>query len=401
MRPDELTAQSFALYPVGAREFAIEHLSLLQHLPLMLCPSFLKQIQQWGTSFPAEQASLRWQCDFLTRMAPEQFADLVAPFEHITMSAQLEASDWVHAPAIFITDLSANLWLSGQINQFRVASLAFFAAIPEVDTHPHRLTIVVVGRDAPTAQDSLFRKLKRRGVALTALDDRDMPGQIRAVFRNHARQSQDPYAHWYVDGGDAWTEEFGNAPQTIRISYPALSALRERTLSKMEHALAGGSSGAEEMRTRLSATTPQDVDAAGITSDPVLQRFYTELFTESSGPQFFSTSFVQWAGRELARRAQPQTLLLRYAPRQAYRTFDQLTLAPQADRLDPEGSLRDADMGAWYAWIEMNRITRRGKGTFFAWLEGSRRGVLIGNAAPAGTVCDTSLTLDRAVADFG
>ena len=400
MRPDELRAQSFSQYPQAARDFAIQHLSLLKRLPLLICPSFLEQIEQWESRFPAEQTSLRRQCDFLSRMEPEKFAALVAPFEHITASAQLQAGDWVRAPASFISELSAYLWASGQIDQFRAASTAFFAAIPETEVHPHRLTIVVLGRDATMPPDGLFRKLKRLGVELTALDDRDMPEQIFQVFRRHADKAREPYANWYVDGGDAWTNEFGSSPQTIRLTYPNLSPLRERALAEMEHALDSGSTGAEEMRTHLAGTTAKELRAADITPDPVLQRFYTELFTESSGPQFFSTSFVQWTGRELARRAQPQTLLLRYAPRQAYRAFDELLQAPEADRLDPEGSLRDADMGAWYAWIEMNRITGPGNGTFFAWLEGSSQGILIGKSTPAGTACNTSLTLDQALAEF-
>jgi hypothetical protein len=58
-------------------------------------------------------------------------------------------------------------------------------------------------------------------------------------------------------------------------------------------------------------------------------------------------------------------------------------------------------MGAWYTWIEMNRITGPGNGTFFAWLEGGSRGVLIGKSTPAGTACNTSLTLEQAIAQFG
>jgi hypothetical protein len=33
-----------------------------------------------------------------------------------------------------------------------------------------------------------------------------------------------------------------------------------------------------------------------------------------SGTQIFSTTFVQWAARECLRRAQPETIVLHYAP---------------------------------------------------------------------------------------
>ncbi len=401
MKPDQLTAHTFASYPPIAREFASQHLSLLQRLPLAVCPSFLLQIQKLDTSFPAERDALRWQCDSLEQMPVSKFGELVAPFARINLSSQLLTSDWVHAPASFIADLSAFLWSSGEINEFRSASKAFFAAIPEGDVHPHRLSLVVIGRDAESSPANVFHKLKRRGVALTSLDHRNMAQQIFRAFREHAARSSEPYAHWYVDGGEPWTEAYGSLPGTITISYPTLGPLRKRTLTQMERVVDSGNAGAEQMRTRLANTSANDLNAAEITPDPILQRFYTELFTESSGPQIFSTSFVQWAGRELARRARPETLLLRYAPRQRYRAFDELLRDEETASFDPEGSLRDADMGAWYNWIEINRITAPGNGIFFAWLEGSSQGVLIGKNVPPGTACSTPLNLDQVLATFG
>jgi len=49
--------------------------------------------------------------------------------------------------------------------------------------------------------------------------------------------------------------------------------------------------------------------------DAVLNRFQLSVLTEGSGTQIYSTTFVQWAARELLRRAQPLTLLARFAPR--------------------------------------------------------------------------------------
>jgi hypothetical protein len=52
----------------------------------------------------------------------------------------------------------------------------------------------------------------------------------------------------------------------------------------------------------------------GDAPDAVLSRFQVSVLTEGSGTQVFSTTFVQWAAREAFRRAQPLTLLLRFAP---------------------------------------------------------------------------------------
>jgi hypothetical protein len=121
-------------------------------------------------------------------------------------------------------------------------------------------------------------------------------------------------------------------------------------------------------------------------SDPVLARFQVKVLTEGSGTQIFSTSFAQWAAREALRRAEPVTLLVRFAPRQRQKPMSEM-LAPNAERpeLDPVGSLVDADMGAYYNWINQQRLTGGEKSSFLAWFEGHNTAVLIGSTVPRGT----------------
>jgi hypothetical protein len=400
VKPDQLKPEDFERYAPEARAFALKYIALLQRLPLAICPSFLEQIQQLDSSFPAERAALRRTCDFLLHLSVDRLATLTQPFQQIRLSSQIEKKDWVHAPAEFIPALTAELWSSGQIDRFRAASVALFAAVPVAEEQAERLTLVVLGLDAPAPASTVLRKLGRKGVTLTALEAEDMPRQIFAAFRRHAEDSGEPYAHWYVDGGDPWKDSYRTIAGTVAISYPEMDPIRVQTLSRMEEIVRSGSAGAEEMRARLAAMTPQELGTDRVTSDPVLRRFYTELFTLSSGPQIFSTTFVQWAGRELARRAQPRTLLLRYAPRQRYQAFNEMLHEAEPASLDPEGSLRDAEMGAYYTWIEMNRITAAGKGSCVAWLEGTSRAVIIGNSAPAGTESSSPLNLQRALKAF-
>jgi len=401
MKPEQLRAEDFSRYPATGRDFAVESLDLLRRLPLAICPSFLQQIQALDTSFPAERASLRRQRDGLAALPAEKFSTLVAPLAHLSIPESLEKSDWVRAPSTFIPELTAWLWSSGQIDTFRSSVQKIFAAIPDPPAAAHRLTLVVLGRDADPGTTPRLQKLRTRGVMLTALDAQQLPDQIFQAFAHHAQATAEPYAHWYVDGGEPWTQNFAGVTGTVSVSYPALDALRRRILARMELMTQTGGAGAEAMRTRLAGTSAQDLDARAVTTDPVLARFYTELFTQSSGPQIFSTSFVQWTGRELARRAQPQTLLLRYAPRQRYQPFNELLRTADPASTDAEGSLRDAEMGAWYTWIEMNRISSPGKETFLAWIEGTSQAVLIGNNAARGTQCDTALRLKDALEAFG
>jgi len=84
--------------------------------------------------------------------------------------------------------------------------------------------------------------------------------------------------------------------------------------------------GPEDLRTFLAQIRPAALGLDG-TGDAVLNHFQVKLLTEGSGTQVFSTTFAQWAAREASRRAQPLTLLVRFAPRQRPRPMNELLSA--------------------------------------------------------------------------
>lgn len=143
--------------------------------------------------------------------------------------------------------------------------------------------------------------------------------------------------------------------------------------------------GPEELRTLMGEWRPVDLGMSA-TQDQVLDRFQVSLLTEGSGTQIFSTSFAQWAAREALRRAEPVTLLVRFAPRQRQKPMSEL-LVPGSEHaeLDPVGSLVDADMGAYYNWINQQRLAGAEKSAFLGWFEGHNTAVVIGPTVPRGT----------------
>jgi hypothetical protein len=117
--------------------------------------------------------------------------------------------------------------------------------------------------------------------------------------------------------------------------------------------------------------------------DPVLGRFAISVLTEGSGTQIYSTTFVQWSAREALRRARPLTVLARFTPRQTEESADEEFSGTQKKPvLDPAGSLLDADMGAYYTWINLQRLS--GSSRFLAWFEGRGEAVAIGPSFTAG-----------------
>jgi hypothetical protein len=53
--------------------------------------------------------------------------------------------------------------------------------------------------------------------------------------------------------------------------------------------------------------------------------------------------------------------------------------------LDPVGSLIDADLGAYYNWINQQRLSGEEQSSFLAWFENHSQAIVIGPTIPRGT----------------
>ena len=187
-------------------------------------------------------------------------------------------------------------------------------------------------------------------------------------------------------------------PALTSISFSALEPLRSGLLKKMQKQIERPGMGPEQLRTWLAQLTPAELGIDGST-DPVLARFQVSLFTEGSGTQIFSTTFAQWTTREVLRRAQALTVIARFAPRQRQRPMNELLSgnAPTPE-LDPAGSLIDADMAAWYHWVNQQRLPGYEQSAFVAWFEDHNQAVAIGPAIPRGVESDSSLDVAQLLA---
>jgi hypothetical protein len=128
--------------------------------------------------------------------------------------------------------------------------------------------------------------------------------------------------------------------------------------------------------------------------DAVLMRFQLSLLTEGSGTQVFTTTFVQWAAREALRRAEPLTLMARFTPRQRENPMNVLLAEGQRrPELDPQGSLVDADIGAYYTWVNQQRLSGADNAAFLAWFEGHPEAVAIGPGFEPGQTSNAAIDL--------
>jgi hypothetical protein len=141
---------------------------------------------------------------------------------------------------------------------------------------------------------------------------------------------------------------------------------------------------------------PADVGLAADGENALLNYFKVAVLSEGSGVQFFSTTFVQWAAREVLRRAQPVTLVARFAPRLTERAMNGAMIGERTPAdLDAEGALIDADMGAYYTWLNQMRLPDADRSSFLVWFENHREALVISPSVARGLESSREVDLSR------
>jgi hypothetical protein len=408
MLPSQLKPADFAAYPPQARRIAMDNIVLLQQLPLAFAGALLREVIAYDWHFPAERHQLDQQLRLLSALSQPELATRMEGFAAITLSPELERANWVSNPSGFMEQLTALLWGTHQMDAFRATADTYAAYLAQATPTPRptmpRLGIVVVGKDVQEDDYPLFRKLRPHGVRLKRIrPEGGLDILLSAASKRAENQSSTPnqpeaagYSHWYIDGGVAAPAAF-----LTQVSYEGLRGSRTQLLRKTRQAIESAGIGPEALRSMLAEMKPGDVGLDDKTSDPVLNHFKLSLLTEGSGTQIFSTTFVQWAARECLRRAQPQTLLLRYAPRQEQQPMNEMLSGATVGAPDRHGSLVDADMGAYYTWLNMNRLSGADQMSFLVWYEGHAEGVAIGPGLPQGTTSDSLMDMHQVLALLG
>jgi hypothetical protein len=393
MLPNSLKAEQFAGYPPEARAIAVGHLELLRQLPVTFAPSLLREVIDYDFKFPAERAAIDRELKCLSALSQSQMQLWFQPFSHVSLSAKLEEFDWVNQPAQFLEQESAYLWSTHQMDAFRKGATEYGnrlqAAVPDEPLPVRRVGIAIIGQGVDSYDAMLFRNLRKHGTYFDQLKPENGLQILLEAVAARAKAHPAPYGHWYVDGGHS----SAHSPLLTCVSYQGLGPVRSTLLKNMDAEISRPGMGPEELRTHMARLLPADLgmDKSG---DAVLDRFQVKVFTEGSGTQIFSTTFAQWTTREALRRAQPLTLLTRFAPRQRQRPMNELlSTADSKAELDAVGSLVDADMGAYYHWINQQRLPGAEQSAFLVWFEGHKQALAIGPSLPRGTTSTSSVDL--------
>lgn len=399
MLPSDLKPEMFNGYAAEARKAVTDHLTTLRQLPLSFLPGLLRELISFDFKFPAEKKARERELAYLSSLSPGDLKELFQDFSEIRISRELEEFDWVKLPGQFVERLSAHLWSTHQLDAFRKASNEYAerlrAAVPPEPPPIARLGISVIGQGVTSYNEPLFRKLRRHGAYFSGINPENGLRQLLDAVSARAKAHPLSYGHWYIDGGEAATSD----PALTCVSYEALGRARAVLLGKMQEQIEQPGMGPEALRSFLAQLRPADLGMveAGRNGDEVLQRFEVSVLTEGSGTQIFSTVFAQWAAREALRRAQPVTLLVRFAPRQRQKPMNELLSASGKDRaeVDVIGSLVDGDFAAYYNWLNQQRLTGAEQSSFLVWFEGQSQALAIGPTMARGTESRSAADLQQ------
>jgi hypothetical protein len=385
MLPRDLQPAQFSAYPPQAHALAIANLGTLRQLPLSFLPSLLRELVEYDFKFPAERAAADRELAYLRSLSAERLAETFAAFSRLNLPSALEQVDWINHPAQFVEQEAAYLWSAHSMDSFRIAATHYGEQLRTAHAAEplpvRRLGIAVVGQDVTACDSELFRNLKPHGTYFTQVKPANGLEHLIAAVEARSQAHPLPHAHWYIDGG----RPLRPAPLLTEVSYHSLSPTLANLLQYMQTEIAKPGMGPEDLRTNLARLVPSDLhmDPAG---DPVLQRFQMKVLTEGSGTQVFSTTFAQWTTREALRRAEPLTVLTRFAPRQRQAPMNELLSNKDAHpQVDPTGSLVDAEMASYYHWINQRRLPEAERSAFLIWFEGHDKALVIAPGLPRGT----------------
>jgi hypothetical protein len=395
MQPSNLQPEQFAQYPPEARKLVLSHLDTIRQLPLSFLPNLLREVIDYDFKFPSERSAIDNELATISSLSPEDLQKCFHGFAQISVSSELAEFDWINEPARFVELESAYLWTTLQQDTFRQVATDYgsrlAAAAPPEQPVAARLGIAIIGNGVTSYDGPLFRHLRAQGTYFSQVNPQNGLELLLAAVAARAHAHLVPYGHWYIDGGPLAP----HSPLLACVSYRALDGVRAALLKNMQAELQQPGMGPEELRAHLGRLKPSDV-AMDESVDPTLSRFQLKLLTEGSGTQIFSTTFAQWATREALRRAQPLTLLVHFTPRQRQRPLNELLLNSHAEpELDLVGSLVDADMGAYYHWINQQRLSGASQSVFLAWFEDHRQAIVVSPTLPRGVESSSAMDIGK------
>ena len=124
MLPRDLKPMTFRNILQERENLLSDSISALRRLPLSFLPNLLREVIEYDLNFPWNACAGKRAGQFGESL-DSQVANLFGGLSKISLSPELESSDWVNSPAQFVEQLSAHLWTTHQLDDFRVAATKY------------------------------------------------------------------------------------------------------------------------------------------------------------------------------------------------------------------------------------------------------------------------------------
>jgi len=266
---------------------------------------------------------------------------------------------------------------------------------------PRRVVVILYGQGIAIQKDKLWARLRGVGARVPLRLEGATTSEpfLRALFATGANAV--PFSSFGLDPGDAWIVEAGESLHALcgertagatGVSYARLRTYRETLARSLYKRVLEGVSGPQELAAYVRALDLAPPEGALLHGDALVQAFVRDVLLGGNGTLLVNNTFVEWAGVQALKRAQPRLLVARFGVRDKMKPFSSLLLfsSPRpTDQVpileDPLGSFVDVEQLAYYVWLSAEKSAAyRGKTLYLLLAEGVDEMLAIRPDAPMG-----------------
>jgi hypothetical protein len=385
-----------------SRALLISHETILRGLPVAFRPLILRQLRAWESLFPPEQESLTRILHALARTTDSDHQTLFR-----ALSA-LDVPDTSDLDPLFDEEKTLDRCLrhfkkEGTYQTWRLAVDEAFqrltAQAPSDDGRAPKLVFVMLGEGtAPgdTLEDPdrrflsyFWHYLEPLGTLFTSVTMEAAAAPLVSLFRSTLNRPQ--IKVWAIETGSALAATADAAQGAIWFSFEHLRPVLDRVTRKLADTMMAGVSGPEALYAKISDFKMEELGLPRY-DDPRIRKFVEQIILQGSGALVINNTFAEWTALQALRRVEPDLLMVRFGRRRRFVPLRQLdpfqAPLPESGDLpaeDPGESLQDADVLAYYIWLETRKHVRyRDRTHFLIYLEGTKAALLIGPGVKSG-----------------
>lgn len=382
-----------------ARSLSEQYRGVLDRLPRSFSASNLVELGRWPNLFEPEKAYFRALLKQLAELSESEFNamfDSLRSFEAKTGCTRINGNNAEELQAAILNHLRRQ----GQYTRWRNEIDKIFQKLEpmvEARLYPadrdNRLVVILYGEGIAIERDKLWKRFREIGTRiqldlkgaessgpfLEALftvvkqDNAPVGADLRAaptifgMFRESRKAS--PLDTWIIEAGDTLhslceksTPEDRRADCATGLSYDRLRAYRERLTETIYTKVRAGIAGPLELAAYLKTLQMRPHEGLTLFADDLVMAFVRDVFLAGAGTLVINNTFVEWAAVQALKRAQPHLLVARFGVRDKMKPFSSLLLFSKprpTDQIpimqDPLGSFVDAELLAYYIWLNAEK----------------------------------------------